>query len=285
MADDFSDILTQYSDVTPLKIGGQKAVYLITHPIYGVSVLKLGTYSTPQTLERIKREVAVLRDIDSCYFPKNYDFELLPNSRFLIVEEYVDCKVLSSCMQEYTNPLKALELLKELVYGLKILWDKQIVHRDLKPDNILIVSNGMPRIIDLGIARLLKEESLTRTLALRGPATPRYAAPEQLLNYKNNIDFRTDQFNLGIITLQLMSGGAHPFDPTLVGIGDTFMDNIINARWDKSLFCDPNYSYVEPLISRLLGKEPYQRFRTYDLLINEIIACMRYSPLSRPLHG
>lgn len=270
IADNFADILALYPNAIPLKEGGQKAVFLIEHPKYGKCVLKVGVFSRPQTLQRIQREVETLRNIDSSYYPKNYDFQILDANRFVILEQYVECLPLSSCEDRYTNPKDVLLLLRELVVGLEILWKKQIVHRDLKPDNILITPLGHPIIIDLGIARLLSEESLTQTIAPRGPATPAYAAPEQLLNRKTKIDFRTDLFNLGIITLQLLMGGAHPFDPAIVGIGNSEMDNILQGIWNKDILKKEENKFLLPLIEKLLGKEPYMRFRSPELLLHQI---------------
>ena len=275
IAENFCDILAMYPDAKPIKEGGQKAVFLINHPDFGKCVLKVGIYSRPQTLERIQREVRTLWEIDSSYYPKNYDFQILDGNRFFILEQYVECVPLSSCLRNYTDPSDTLLLLRELVIGLEILWNKKIVHRDLKPDNILISSKGNPIIIDLGIARLLAEESLTQTIALRGPATPAYAAPEQLLNRKTNIDIRTDQFNLGIITMQLLMGGTHPFDPVVVGAGENIMENILQGRWNKGILENQDLKALRPLIERLLGKEPYMRFRSSESLLEQIDICLQ----------
>ena len=70
-------------------------MYRVNHPIYGEVALKIGQYSSPQSLERINREVSLLKDIDSEYYPKNYDFQVLPPDRFLIIEEYIDSQPLS----------------------------------------------------------------------------------------------------------------------------------------------------------------------------------------------
>lgn len=264
------DILSAYSNPILLKEGGQKVVYRVTHPIYGEAALKIGQYSSPQSLERIKREVAVLKDIDSEYYPKNYDFEVLPNDRFSIMEEYIDSKPLSSHLQDYSDPKDAVSLMVHLVNALKIIWEKRIVHRDLKPDNILILTSAPPKVIDLGIARLLDMESITRTLAMRGPCTPIYAAPEQLSNRKTEVTARTDQFNLGIIMLQLLLRGEHPFDPTVVGSGSSTVDNIVRGNWAKARTDIPEIAPLKPLLFKLLGREPYQRYRNDELLLEEL---------------
>jgi serine/threonine-protein kinase len=270
---DYQNILSAYKNPILLKQGGQKVVYRVTHPDYGDIALKIGTFNSPQGLERIQREVDLLKDIDSKYYPKNFAFDILPPDKFVIVEEYVESRPLSNCFSDQWPPKKIVELVRHLVLGLKIIWDKRTVHRDIKPDNILITSDGTPKIIDLGIARLLDLESLTRTLAMRGPCTPVYAAPEQLSNRKTKIDFRTDQFNLGIIMLQLLLNGEHPFDPSKIG-GTSIGENIISNKWDRSVFQNNDLKALELIISRLLGTEPYQRYRKDSLLLNDLDALM-----------
>lgn len=267
---DHRDILGAYPDADLLKAGGQKVVYRVTHPTFGAVALKIGQYSSPQGLERIKREVTLLKDIDSEYYPKNFDFQIVSSDRFYILEEYIDSKPLTHYNADYKTPKEVVELIIHLVLGLKLLWDRRVVHRDIKPDNVLITGNGKPKIIDLGIARLLDLESLTRTLAMRGPCTPVYAAPEQLLNRKTKIDFRADQFNLGIVTLQLLLKGDHPFDPTVVGSGVSTVENIIADNWAKSKIHGLAHSQLQVIVRKLLGHEPFQRYRNEQLLLRDL---------------
>jgi len=270
----FDKILRSYTDVVLLKEGGQKAAYRARDPKHGQVVVKIGRYASGNALERIRREVQVLRGVASAYYPKNIDFRTEPPNLFVIVEEYVDSQPLSANLTNLHNPRTALLFLKQLVLGLDIIWQKRIVHRDLKPDNILVLADMSPKIIDLGIARLLDEDSLTPTINARGPCTPAYASPEQLKNRKAQIDQRTDQFSLGILFVQLLLKGGHPFDPHVVGSGDSIPTNILNNSWSRAAFkqLGPPPS-LEALASKLLGPEPYNRYRNSDPLLKAIEQC------------
>lgn len=260
------DILADFPGATHIKSGGQKAVYLARSRDFGVCVLKIGEVDSPDTLARIEREVDLLKAIDSVYFPKHFHFELRPNRRFLILEEYIAAETLSESIGAFGEREKLLTFTGHIIAGLEAIWECGAVHRDLKPANILIVPDGFPRIIDLGIARLVGGASLTKTYFMMGPCTPNYAAPEQLTNRKTEIDFRTDQFLLGILMLQLMAKGHHPFDPTQVG-GGSIVENILSNNWERRFIRSPEFSGCEPFVSRLLGPEPYQRFRTKEMLL------------------
>lgn len=260
------DILERFKNPQLLSDeGGQKVVFTIEIQRNELAVLKIGHYSSRSSLERIIREVEILRKLESKYFPQNYGFEIVDEERYFILEEYLQGKTLNECIIEFSSEQEALLLIIELVDALSILWDNRIVHRDLKPQNIIITDDG-PRIIDLGIARLLDSTSITNTLAPSGPGTPAYASPEQIENRKRDIDFRSDQFNLGIIFAQLLLEGYHPFSPDLVGNTNSILENIIAGNWAKNVVSQRISPPVFSVIARLLGHEPYQKFRRVDEL-------------------
>ena len=264
-----TDIIDHYDDPQPLSQGGQKVVFTVQHPRFGRCVLKIGYYNSPSVLERIRREVAVLDGLDSEYFPRHLHFEVFDAERYILLEELLEGKTLDECYSDFHSEDSVAALGTELVQALSQLWERRIVHRDLKPGNIIITAKG-PRVIDLGIARLLDSPSLTQSLAPYGPCTPAYAAPEQLENRKRDIDYRTDQFSLGIVLTQLLLHGKHPFDPVLVGRGGSIPENILIGAWAKS-----ELKATVPMLrilGRLLGREPYQRFRRAEDLRSELSA-------------
>lgn len=218
--------------IKELKPGGQKKVFLAEHKEYGKLIYKKGKCNSSVSLDRIKREVKILRELDSSYYPKNFYFESDAEGNFEILEELIEGVSLSECMQLFSNENTVIDFGIELIKGLMILWNKRIVHRDIKPDNI-IIRNGKPVIIDLGIARDIDGTSLTKTMYLHGPCTPVYASPEQLTNNKKIIDHRSDFFSIGILLTQLIIG-ANPFSPDVVGNGVGIIDNILSGQFGVS---------------------------------------------------
>lgn len=246
--------------------GGQKVVFAVDHDTYGSSVLKIGHYRSEKTLERIRREFEVLESLDSPNFPKCYEMVVVDNHRFFVLEQRLPGIPLTEKLGEFQELPRALNFILDLVSALNLLWQKRVVHRDVKPANILVGENNHVFVIDLGIARLLDDVSLTNTLALRGPCTPIYAAPEQLLNRKHSINHRCDQFAVGIILAQLLLGGRHPFDPQVVGDGESIVENIMEEKWastELETLVDSQYLDV---LQTMLAVEPHGRYRTPHLL-------------------
>ena len=262
------DFITGCTDVVPLAQGGQKTVMAARHPEYGSIVIKRGGYRYGTSLERISREVELLRELQSPYYPKHHEFIVEPVRReFLVVEERLEAVELSTVKGRFSSDTDILHLLMHLICALRVIWAKNVVHRDLKPANILITSDGEPRIIDLGIARFLDDTSLTLTIAGQGPGTPIYAAPEQLMNRKTMIGVRTDFFVLGIVVLELMHG-FHPFDPQHVGNHQSLVENILSGDYvapDRG-----RNSRLVGFVDGALQAQPYKRFRTVDVLMKHL---------------
>jgi eukaryotic-like serine/threonine-protein kinase len=259
------DIVGRCTDVISLAEDGQKKVLAAIHPEFGPVVMKYGNYRYATSLERITREVTLLRELESRYYPKHYEFLIEPVRReFLVVEERLNAVELTHAKDRFASDAQILGLLVHLICALDEIWRRNVVHRDIKPGNILITPANEPRIIDLGIARFLDDTSLTATVAVCGPATPIYAAPEQLINRKAMINARTDFFLLGILVLELMHG-FHPFDPQHVGNQNSLVENIMNG-----IYVAPDGARDGRLIGfveRALEPPPFKRFRTVDAVM------------------
>lgn len=260
----------QLETIHNFKKSGQRKVSKCKSPQYGMVVYKTGMCHMLRTLERIKREVNILNSISSSYYPKNYDFLTYSNGAFEIIEEYIDSNSLNDSRYLFNTEANIVDLIIDMIEGLKILWDKNITHRDLKPDNILIRKNMTPVIIDLGIARDNDEESLTKSAQLQGPGTPIYSAPEQIQNKKNSINHRTDFFALGILMAELLIG-EHPFNPKITQSGLSIVENILDSNYCLSYGgITPSHGYKR-IVDNLLSQQPYMRYRNHYIFKDELL--------------
>lgn len=106
-----------------------------------------------------------------------------------------------------------------LMQAVAHLRDQNLVHRDIKPDNIMFRDDddGVA-LVDFGLVRDLSGTSLTHSYLSQGPGTPYFASPEQLNNDKSLIDWRSDQFAVGVV-LSICLTGMHPYgDPDVSDI-------------------------------------------------------------------
>lgn len=141
-----------------------------------------------------------------------------------------------------------------------------IVHRDIKPENIMHRADGSPVLVDLGIARHLNQTSLTQTWIPHGPGTPIFASPEQLVNDKYIIDWRADQYSLGI-TLSIGMLCVHPYEGG--GASDTeIVERMSRREMPQQGFIDAAKAQRLELLIKMVDPWPIRRFARPEYLLD-----------------
>ncbi|TSA13509.1 MAG: hypothetical protein D4R73_00690 [Deltaproteobacteria bacterium] len=283
-----------------LPCSGQREVFLAEQISAAQKcIVKICSY-VPVRVARIQREIRILKNLDSDYFPDllyqsfitdqmledfydNFDprsnrqrVEELKSMRLkaflLTVEEYIEHISWDDCILELKKEQTLVDFLIHIFKALSLLWTIKIVHRDLKPENILIRGDLSPVIIDLGIAKSFREGTMDLThYAFRTPCTPRYAAPEQLTNSKTEITYKTDQFSVGVIAYAILTNRFPYGDEREVGV-EQVVDNLMTERVEDIQIFNENISDgMASLIHKLIQVKPYRRFRNAETIIQQLL--------------
>lgn len=210
-------------EAEPLGRGAFKSVFLIRDGPH-LAALKIAEMGGAE--ERLQREVQALQSCEHMSVARILDaFPFIFESQrlWVVIEEYLAGGTLEARLHHGHTPRPiARSMAVRLAEVLMHLRDRNLVHRDIKPANILFRDGGTePVLTDFGIVRILDAPSLTADFAAVGPGTPAYAAPEQLTNEKNLIDWRTDQFGLGLVISECLLG-RHAFQQ----VGESIRDAI-----------------------------------------------------------
>lgn len=198
--------------IKTLEPGGQKEVFVVEHPQYGICVLKLIPLIKR---DRVIREIEIIIKYKIKNVPQIFENgdKIINGKQYLyIFEEYIEginltAKILSERKLSLLDTYKLIDSLLSIEEDLEYI---KVVHRDIKPDNILVDKQGNYYLIDFGIARALEMESLTMTGAVMGPHSVGYGAPELFEYRKAEIDVRADLFSIGVIGYESITG-KHPF--------------------------------------------------------------------------
>jgi serine/threonine-protein kinase len=206
-------ILPNATEIFEIKTGGQKTVFRAKDNDYGTVVVKI---MLPDGAgDRLNREIDIVSSNDFPNVPKIYNhgtFDIDENQCVFIIEQYIEGFDLRGLLNKngrltIEETIGLIEGLLETVTALEMCG---VVHRDIKPENILCSTDGKYWLLDFGIARDLRQLSLTDTAAHFGPHTAGYAAPEQFRNMKKKIDARADLFSIGVVAYEALTGN-HPF--------------------------------------------------------------------------
>lgn len=166
----------------------------------------------PEVRRRFRTEQQVLAGLVHPNIARLYDGGTTDDGFPYLVMEYVEGWPLDAfCDRHRWTLAQRLQLFRQVCDAVHYAHRSLVVHRDLKPGNILVTADGVPKLLDFGIAKLLQgDDGAThpRTRTGWSPMTPSYASPEQIRG--DAITTASDTFALGVILYRLLTGVA-PF--------------------------------------------------------------------------
>lgn len=193
--------------------GGMAVVYLAERAdeeyrkLVAIKMVQPGT-NTDEILRRFRNERQALAGLDHPNIVRLLDGGSTEEGLPYLIMDYVEgIRIDEYCDIHRLSVTQRLQLFRTVCLAVQYAHESRVIHRDLKPSNILITREGVARLLDFGIAKVLNpqwspEATLTRTDWR--PMTPEYASPEQVRG--EPITAATDIYSLGILLYQLLTG-------------------------------------------------------------------------------
>ena len=188
----------------------------------------------PHTLARFEREAKAMAALDHPNIVHIHDYGQTSDGNPYLVMEFIDGMDVHQLRRSGALDLPgALDLISQVCSALQYAHARGIIHRDIKPANIMVTTEGVAKVADFGLAKVLGSEAQPQfepTLTMSGAVmgTPDYMAPEQLEG--GRIDHRADIYSLGVMLYDLLTGspprGAWPPPSERVQI-DIRLDEIV----------------------------------------------------------
>jgi len=207
------DRLGAYRIIYEIGRGGMGAVYLATRADdqyrkqVAIKVVKRGMDSD-EVLSRFRHERQILAGLEHPHIARLIDGGTTPDGRPYFVMERVQGQPIDAFCREHNLGVESrLRLFVRVCEAVSYAHRALVVHRDLKPGNILVNAEGVPKLLDFGVAKLLSpgaDPGLTSTGFRTGPLTPEYASPEQVRGLP--VTTATDVYALGAILYELLTG-------------------------------------------------------------------------------
>ena len=204
-----------------------------------------------QAVQTLKQEIRLARKITHPNVVRTHDLGEADGLRFLTME-YVPGTTLRELLDRRGAVALApgLQIAKQLCRGLTAIHEAGIIHRDIKPQNIMVLPNGVVKVMDFGIARTA-EGSDHPSLEGQTVGTPYYMSPEQALG--RDLDARSDLYTVGVVLFELFTGQR----PFLGKEAAEVMHKHVSAEPPRPTSLRPDLpDYLERLDPRLPGQAP-----------------------------
>jgi predicted ATPase len=263
-----------YEILSPLGAGGMGEVYRARDSRLGrevaLKVLSDELACNPQHLQRFEQEARSASALNHPNIVTIYELGVVDGTCYIAME-LVEGSTLRDLLTAGQVPLdKGIEIAAQVADGLAMAHEAGIVHRDLKPENLMVSRDGRVKILDFGLAKvtpLTSEATETVTMGNRQTVagallgTIGYMSPEQASGQP--LDFRTDQFSLGLVLYETATG-----KPAF--LKGTIAESLASVlRDDPQPISSVNRQAPAPLcwvIERCLAKSPDERYAsTRDL--------------------
>jgi serine/threonine-protein kinase len=219
--------------------------------------------SNPDYLDRLVREAQACASLQHPNIVTVYEAGKIDGAVYMVME-YLEGEDLAQLLNRGgLNLEERIRVLMQILDALEHAHSKGVVHRDIKPSNIRILANGQIKLVDFGLARVAKAETLTATGMVMG--TPHYASPEQLRG--ETIDRRTDIYSTGTMAYEMCSG-RRPFEGENNSLTTIILKVVseppppMNVPWSRS------FPEIERIVNRAMAKSREDRYQTAEDMKN-----------------
>ncbi len=266
----FNRLIGNYRIVQKLGAGGMATVYKALHDAtlseenaVAIKIMQGDKGDRDEYTERFKREMRITSELSHPNILRILDYGDDEGILYIVMELVRGKPLRREIPAEGFTLTKFMEIFTPMLKALTYAHEKGIIHRDLKPDNIMITDEGKVIVMDFGLARREGGSMITASGVAIG--TPAYMSPEQVAG--KAIDPRTDQYSLGIVAFQMLTGSLPFYDENTVNI---MFKHVTDPPPPLRQFKKEIPASVEKIVLHMLEKEPEERFAN----LREVRSCL-----------
>ncbi len=232
-------------------------------------------------VERFLRERQILARLNHPRIARLLDGGRSAEGQPWLVMEYIDGQPIDRwCAAHDASTAQKVALLIDICEAVDFAHRQLVVHRDLKPGNVLVTPDGVPMLLDFGIARSLDPLAAAATAVDEArPLTPRYASPEQLCG--EPVGVACDVYALGVLAFELFAGEP-PYE--VAGLGWMALAERLRSGDPAALHTTPRGRTLprelDWICAKAMQPDPARRYPTAQALADDLRAALAHRPVA-----